>query len=231
MDKTPKLLNYFRSTASYRVRIALHLKDLPYNYIPVHLTRDGGEQFKADFLQQNPQALVPVYDDGESSISQSLAIIEYLDEKYPETPLLPRDHASRARVRQISLAIACDIHPLHNLRVLEHLTVSLNVTESAKARWIEHWIGVGLAALEKVVAANRPVGAFCHGNTPSMADCCLVPQLYAARRFGININQYTTLAAIDRACASIQAFREAMPAFQPDAEPGPPLVFEHRPAM
>lgn len=218
MSNTPKLLNYFRSSASYRVRIALNLKGLPYEYVPVHLNRGGGEQFHPEFTQHNPQALVPVYEEGDISVSQSLAIIEYLEEKYPEVALLPRDPAGRARVRQLSLAVACDIHPLNNLRVLKYLTGPLGVSEDAKMQWIQHWIGIGLEALETAVATNRPDGAFCHGDTPSIADCCLLPQLFGARRFGINVEKYPTLASIERACNAIPAFQEASPEKQPDAE-------------
>ncbi|WP_061960057.1 maleylacetoacetate isomerase [Cupriavidus pauculus] len=218
MSNTPKLLNYFRSSASYRVRIALNLKGLPYEYVPVHLNRGGGEQFYPEFTQHNPQALVPVYEEDDISVSQSLAIIEYLEEKYPEVALLPRDPAGRARVRQLSLAVACDVHPLNNLRVLKYLTGPLGVSEDAKMQWIQHWIGIGLEALETAVATNRPDGAFCHGDTPSIADCCLLPQLFGARRFGINVEKYPTLASIERACNAIPAFQEASPEKQPDAE-------------
>ena len=211
------LHTYFRSSASYRVRIALNLKGLEAEHVPVHLNRGGGEQFGAGFRALNPQALVPVWSDGALVLTQSLAIMEYLDERYPAPPLLPATPGDRARVREIALAIACDIHPLNNLRVLKYLTGSLGAPEDAKNAWVRHWIGLGLQALEARLAAQRS-GPFCFGDQPTMADCCLVPQLFNAQRFGVDLGPYPTLRSIDAACAALPAFANAHPAVQPDAE-------------
>jgi maleylpyruvate isomerase len=186
--------------------------------MPVHLNRDGGEQFRPEFDALNPQHLVPVLDDKGIMISQSIAIIEYLEEAYPDTPLLPRSAADRARVRQLALAAACEIHPLNNLRVLKFLTGPMGLAEQAKQTWIEHWTGLGLSALESELAASGRVGRFCFGDTPTMADCCLVPQLFNAARFGIDLTRYPTLLAIDAACQALPAFQLAHPARQPDSE-------------
>lgn len=212
------LHNYFRSSSAYRVRIALHLKQLPFTYASVHLNRGGGEQFSIAFRERNPHQLVPVLSDGAIDISQSLAIIEYLDEMYPAVPLLPATPQDRARVRQLSLAMACDIHPLNNLRVLKYLTGPLGASDEAKAEWIAHWHATGLAALEADLARDERRGRFCVGDTPGMADCCLVPQLFAASRFGLDLAPYPTLRAIDAACQEIPAFQLAHPARQPDSE-------------
>lgn len=212
------LHNYFRSSSAYRVRIALGLKGLPYTYVSVHLNRDGGEQFKPAFRERNPQQLVPVLQDGDAHVSQSLAIIEYLDETHPEPRLLPAAPLARARVRSLSLAMACDIHPLNNLRVLKYLTGPLGATEDDKAAWISHWHGAGLAALETELAADGQRGRFCVGDTPTMADCCLVPQLFAARRFGLDLAPFPTLLAVEAACLALPAFQQAHPARQPDSE-------------
>jgi len=213
-----KLHTYYRSSASYRVRIALNLKGLEAEHLPVHLTRDGGEQFLAKFRATNPAALVPVLEDGSERIAQSLAIIEYLDERYPESPLLPASAADRARVRQIALAIACDIHPLNNLRVLKYLTGPIGLSEEQKQTWIRHWIDLGLQALESRLATSPRRGAFCFGDRPTLADCCLVPQLFNAERFGMALDAYPTLRRIEQACNILKAFQNAHPANQPDAE-------------
>jgi len=212
------LHNYFRSSSAYRVRIALGLKGLPYTYLSVHLNRDGGEQFKPAFRARNPQQLVPVLQDGDADISQSLAIIEYLDETHPAAPLLPSAPHARARVRSLSLAMACDIHPLNNLRVLKYLTGRLGASEEGKAAWITHWHSAGLAALEAELARDAQRGRFCVGDAPTMADCCLVPQLFAARRFGLDLSPYPTLLAVDAACQQLTAFQQAHPGNQPDSE-------------
>lgn len=213
----PTLYTYFRSSASYRVRIALNLKGLDAKHVPVHLTRDGGEQFSAEFRALNPQALVPVFADGAVVLSQSLAIIEYLDERHPMPPLLPASMEGRARARQIALAIACDIHPLNNLRVLKYLTGTLGASEDAKNAWVHHWIHAGLRALEAELAHSRE-GPFCVGAQPTIADCCLVPQLFNAQRFGVDLAPYPTLSAIGAACEARPAFAKAHPAVQPDAQ-------------
>jgi maleylacetoacetate isomerase len=212
-----QLHTYFRSSASYRVRIALNLKGLSVEHVPVHLNRGGGEQFKEPFKSLNPHALVPVLTDGSFRLSQSLAIMEYLEERYPAQPLLPRGIEERARVRQISLSIACDLHPINNLRILKYLTGTLGVSEEAKNSWVKHWIGLGLQALEGELAGHRG-GTFCVGLQPTMADCCLVPQLFNAERFGVDLRQFPTLCAINDACQSLPAFRYAHPSIQSDAE-------------
>jgi maleylpyruvate isomerase len=211
-----KLYGYFRSSAAYRVRIALGLKGLPYEYAAVHLRK--GEQRTAAYRSINAQALVPVLEDDRGSFTQSLAIIEYLDERYPEPPLLPDMPEARARVRGIALAIACDIHPLDNLRVLQYLVRTLGVSEDAKNAWYRHWIDVGLSALESQLAREAATGKFCHGDSPTLADVCLVPQLANARRSSIPLEAYPTLLRIEGACNALPAFAEAAPEKQPDAE-------------
>jgi maleylacetoacetate isomerase/maleylpyruvate isomerase len=212
-----KLHTYFRSSAAYRVRIALALKELDYETVAVHLTKGGGEQFGAVFSALNPQQLLPVLEDGDDTLSQSLAIIEYLDEAYPGVALLPATAIERARVRSLALAIACDIHPLNNLRVLRYLVHDLKVTPEQKDAWYRHWIALGLAALEQRLAREGATGAFCHGDNPTLADCCLVPQVYNARRFGCDLAPYPTIERIDAACQALPAFQHAHPDRQPDA--------------
>lgn len=220
MDQSHPLVlhNYFRSSSAYRVRIALALKGLPFTYASVHLSRNGGEQFQPAFSVRNPHHLVPVLSDGGADIGQSLAIIEYLDEVWPEVALLPGSAIDRARVRQLSLAMACDIHPLNNLRVLKYLTGPLGAGDDDKAAWIAHWHGIGLAALEADLAGDARRGRFCVGGQPTMADCCLVPQLFAARRFGMDLSPFPTLRAIEEACLALPAFQSAHPERQPDSE-------------
>jgi maleylpyruvate isomerase len=212
------LHNYFRSSSAYRVRIALNLKGLAYDYAPVHLNRNGGEQFGAAFVSLNPQRLVPVLSEEGINISQSLAIMEYLDETYPQHPLLPGSAADRAYVRQLSLALACDIHPLNNLRVLKYIAGPMGLPDDVKQAWIAHWTMTGLDALEQELARAPQRGRFCFGDTPTMADCCLVPQLFNAQRFNIDLAPYPTLRAIDAECQRLEAFAQAQPARQPDAE-------------
>jgi maleylacetoacetate isomerase len=214
-----KLHNYFRSSASYRVRIALHLKGLSYDYLPVHLRRNGGEQFAPEFRALNPQELVPVLETGEHRLTQSLAIIEYLDETHPDPPLLPQAPLERARVRALALGIACELHPLNNLRVLDYLDRELGVSSQTKTAWYQHWVAVGLGALEAQLAGHPRTGRFCHGDHPTLADCCLVPQLYNARRFNCDLTAYPTLRAIELNCNALAPFRDAAPECQPDAEP------------
>lgn len=212
------LHNYFRSSAAYRVRIAMSLKGLDYQYIPVHLTREGGKQFQEPYKSLNPQQLVPLLDDSGVHVSQSLAIIEYLDEKFPQFPLLPDSMAGRARVRQIAMAIACDIHPLQNLRVLKYLTGTLALSEETKNDWIKHWLGVGLEALEADLSRAGSRGTFCFGDSPGMADCALVPQMFSASRFGVDLELFPTLRAIYAQCEALPAFAAAHPARQIDSE-------------
>jgi len=211
-----RLYSYFRSSAAYRVRIALALKGLAYEYLPVHLIK--GEQRSDDYRALNAQALVPTLVDEQRVFTQSLAIIEYLDERHPRPPLLPDAPAERARVRAIALSIACDIHPLDNTRVLQYLVRTLGVSEDAKNAWYRHWIDLGLSALETQLAGDPATGTFCHGEKPSLADICLVPQLANARRFDIPLDAYPTLARIDSSCRALAAFAQAAPERQPDAQ-------------
>ncbi|HEY3521758.1 MAG TPA: maleylacetoacetate isomerase [Rhodanobacteraceae bacterium] len=212
------LYSYWRSSAAYRARIALNLKGLEYTIKPVHLMRDGGEQHAEAFREVNPQQLIPVLVDGDRVIRQSLAIIEYLDDAYPETTrLLPLAARDRARVRAIAQMVACDIHPLGNLRVLQYLERDLKASESQRQAWSRHWIAAGFDALESVLAGNHSTGVFCEGDAPSIADCCLVPQTYNARRFEVPMENYPTIARIDAACRELEAFRAAAPEAQPDA--------------
>ncbi|GAB3548827.1 maleylacetoacetate isomerase [Noviherbaspirillum agri] len=217
-----KLYSYFRSSASYRVRIALNLKGLPYETVPVHLLKDGGQQFSSEYKTLNPDALVPaLVDDVEgvaAVLTQSLAIIEYLEEAHPTPPLLPRGAVDRAYVRSIALSIACDIHPLNNLRVLRYLVRALRIDEDAKTAWYRHWCEQGLASLEAVLAKDRRVGIFCFGDSPTLADCCLIPQIANAQRFNCDLSAMPTLLRISDACLALDAFAKASPANQPDAE-------------
>jgi maleylacetoacetate isomerase len=213
-----RLYDYFRSSAAYRVRIALNLKGIvPDERTYVHLR--SGSQRAQDYLALNPQGLVPALalDDGHV-LTQSLAIIEYLDETQPEPPLLPRDPAARARVRAIALQIACDIHPLDNLRVLNYLIGTMGVSREQKDGWYRYWIDVGFEALEKALARDDATGRFCHGEAPTLADICLVPQIANARRFSIDLSPYPTLMRIESACTALPAFAAAAPERQPDAE-------------
>lgn len=212
------LHGYFRSSSAYRVRIALNLKGLACEHRAVHLNRDGGQQFGAAFRSLNPQATVPVLEDGKAVISQSLAIIEYLDERHPETRLLPVDLVERAWVRQFALTIACDLHPLNNLRVLKYLTGTMALEETAKSQWIRHWNERVLAGLEAALEARPKPGSFCAGERPTMADCCLVPQLLNARRVGVDLDPYPRLRGIDAHCRALDAFARAHPDCQPDRE-------------
>jgi maleylpyruvate isomerase len=213
-----RLYDYFRSSAAYRVRIALNLKGIvPDERTYVHLRM--GHQRAQDYLALNPQGLVPALalDDGRV-LTQSIAIVEYLDETHPDPPLLPSDAEGRARVRGIALSIACEIHPLDNLRVLNYLIGPLGVSREQKDAWYRHWIDVGFEALEKSLARDAATGRFCHGDAPTLADICLVPQMANARRFSIDLSPYSTLRRIEAACNALPAFAGAAPARQPDAE-------------
>ena len=213
-----KLYSYFRSSAAYRVRIALNLKGLPYETVPVHLLRQGGEQLLPEYRRLNPTALVPTLVDGDLALGQSMAILEYLEETHPQPALLPADAAGRARVRAIAQTIACDIHPLDNLRVLKYLKHEMKVSEESKNAWYRHWVEVGLAAVEGMLAQHPATGEFCHGGQPSFADLCLVPQVANARRFECDLGAMPTIVRIDARCQELDAFRQAAPAMQPDAE-------------
>jgi maleylpyruvate isomerase len=213
-----KLYNFFRSSASYRVRIALNLKGVQYEYVPVHLRRGGGEQYTAAYTALNPQSIIPTLEDEGRVLTQSLAIVEYLEERYPEPPLLPRDPADRATVRSMALAVACEVHPLQNLRVLNYLKDVLHRPEEELNMWSRHWIVQGLTALEQMVRKVPNRGTFCFGDTPSLADLCLVPQLVNARRFGCDLSACPTLVQIDAGCCALPAFAQAAPENQPDVE-------------
>lgn len=212
-----KLYDYYRSSAAYRVRIALALKGVQSERAFIHLRK--GDHRSEDYLAFNPHGLVPtlVTDDGDV-LTQSLAIIEWLEETYPAPALLPSSPLARARVRGIALAIACDIHPLDNLRVLKYLIGTLGVSEAQKNGWYRYWIDVGLEALERQLSGDKSTGRFCHGDTPTLADICLVPQLANARRFDIGLEPYPTLVRIESACTALSAFEAAAPVNQPDNE-------------
>ena len=211
-----KLHNYFRSSASFRVRIALALKGMPYEYHAVHLAK--GEQFQDAFTQLNSDALVPMLEIDGLRLTQSMAILEYLDETHPTPALLPPDAAGRARVRALSQAIACEIHPVNNLRILKYLSATLKVDEDKKNTWYRHWVDVGLQAFEKQLA-HSPAGAYCHGDTPGMADCVLVPQIFNAKRFKVELGGFQRTMAVFDACMAMPAFQQAQPSACPDFEP------------
>ncbi|WP_371230015.1 maleylacetoacetate isomerase [Pseudomonas sp. QE6] len=210
------LYSYWRSSAAYRVRIALGLKGLAYRQVPVHLVKDGGQQHAADYKALNPQELVPLLVDGEARIAQSLAILEYLEETHPQPSLLPRDALQRAQVRALSLHIACDIHPLNNLRVLQYLSGPLGVADEAKNAWIRHWVETGLRAVE--AGLDVLPGPLSLGERPGYFEACLIPQLYNARRFDCDLSGCPRLLAIAARCETLEAFQQAAPEVQPDAQ-------------
>lgn len=209
-----KLYTYFRSSAAFRVRIALNVKELRYESLFVHLAK--GEHRRPEYAKVNPQGLLPTLelDDG-IRLNQSLAIIEYLEDKYPRPPLLPSDAVGKARVRGLAALVACEIHPLNNLRVLQHLKRSLGQSEEQVNAWYRHWIADGLAKLE---AQLDPKAKFAYGDAPTMADCCLVPQIFNAKRYDCNLAPYPTTMRVFEQCMRLEAFDRAQPAKQPDAE-------------
>jgi maleylacetoacetate isomerase len=213
---TMQLYNYFRSSASYRVRIALALKGLDYDYKSVHLAKS--EHLQESYAAVSAARLVPLLRDGELSLTQSLAIIEYLDETHPEPPLLPGDAAGRARVRALALDIACEIHPLNNLRVLRYLVRDLKVSEDDKNRWYRHWVETGLEVVERQLAGAAASGRYCHGDVPTIADCCLVPQIFNAQRFECRLDHVPNVMRIHDACMKLPAFEGTRPEACPDAE-------------
>ena len=213
-----KLYTYFRSSAAYRVRIALNLKGLSWEAAPVHLVRDGGQQNQPAYRSKSPLGTVPALETESDVLTQSLAIIEYLDERYPAPALLPASAEGRARVRAIALTIACDIHPVNNLRVLNYLGREFGATQEQKDAWYRHWVNDGLLAIEKLLAGDPRTGTFCHGEAPGLADCCLVPQVFNARRFACPLDAMPTIRRIVDACEQLPAFQRAAPAAQPDAE-------------
>jgi maleylpyruvate isomerase len=213
-----KLYSYFRSSAAYRVRIALNLKNLAYETMPVHLLRSGGEQLTAEYRKLNPDGVVPTLVDGDVVLQQSLAIIEYLDETHPQPPLLPSDPADRAYVRAVALQVACEVHPLDNLRVLRYLKHQLGVSEEAKNAWYRHWVENGFDSLEARLASEPRVGKLVFGDEPTLADLCLVPQIFNAQRFNIDTQRYPTIQRIYDYASGLDAFARAAPGAQPDAE-------------
>lgn len=212
-----KLYSFFRSSAAYRVRIALNLKDIRYEQISVHFRKEGGQHRLPSFLSLNPQGLLPVLDDDGHVVQQSMSIIEYLDESRPETQFfLPKDIRDRSIVRAMAQMVACDLHPLNNLRVLNYLREELGVAEEGVSRWYQHWVEETLVALESMV--QRYGGVYCFGDELTLVDICLVPQLYNARRFNCDLGSYPALVAIDARLTTIGAIASAAPELQPDAE-------------
>lgn len=213
-----KLYSYFRSSAAFRVRIALNLKGVAYETIPRHLLRGGGEHLRPEYLTANPQGLIPALQDGGSVLAQSLAIIEYLEEQYPQPPLLPRDAMLRAQVRAMALGIACDMHPLQNLRVTNYLSRTLAQSDEVVAEWRRHWVALGFGALEELVKRHSGDGRHCCGDSVTLADVLLLPQLFSARRFEVDLEPYPRLRAIGAHLETLPAFVKAAPQAQPDAE-------------
>ncbi|QQM32537.1 maleylacetoacetate isomerase [Martelella lutilitoris] len=213
-----RFYGYFRSSSAYRCRIAFNLKDVDYDFVSVHLRKDGGQQKRPDYRAKNPQALVPALEDGDLTLTQSLAIIEWLDESFPEKArFLPEDKDTRAKVRAFAQAIACDTHPLQNLRVLDYLKAEFGADQAALDRWCGRWIGDGLAACEALLE-KEPASTFCFGETPGLADICLIPQVFSAERFGVDLSAMPRLVAIAEAANALPAFANAHPRNQPDAE-------------
>lgn len=212
-----KLYTYFRSSAAYRVRIALNLKQLDAEMIYVHLVKQGGEHLLKEYRELNPNALVPTLVDGQATLTQSLAILEYLDEVYPNPRILPVDAVSRSQARAIAMTIACDIHPVQNLRVLKYLTNEFHVSEEQKNAWYRHWVSLGLTAIESMVK-NLPQSTFCVGEFPTIADICLIPQLFNARRVSTDLSAMPNLLRVEENCQKILAFQHAHPSVQADAE-------------
>lgn len=218
-----KLHTYFRSSAAYRVRIALNLKRIAYASVPVHLLREGGEHLTPQYRALNPGALVPTLEEGNFRLGQSLAILEYLEETHPSPALLPEEPRARARVRELAAAIACDIHPLNNLRVMRYLEQTLGIDSRDRMTWYQHWIKAGFTALEARLAAAQPAKSsppaarFCVGTHPSFADCCLIPQVFNAKRFGFELTPFPHISAIAAHCDTLEAFRRAAPESQADA--------------
>ena len=215
MDESIKLYTYWRSSACYRVRIALALKGLAYESVPVHLA--NSEQHLAGFHEVNPQELIPVLRHGNRLMQQSLSIMEYLDETFPERPLLPAYARDRQRARAIAQMVACDIHPLNNLRVQQYLERELGANQHQREAWTRHWIVKEFAAIEQVLADSSSTGSFCEGDVPTIADCCLIPQIYNARRFGVDMSAYPYISRIDANCLALDEFKAAHPQAQPDA--------------
>jgi maleylacetoacetate isomerase len=213
-----KLYSYFRSSAAYRVRIALNLKGLTHEIIPVHLLRNGGEQNLPEYRSKNPLALIPALDTDDATLIQSMAILEYLEEAYPNPALLPDGLTARARVRAIAQTVVSEIHPLNNLRVLDYLVNNLQHDNDDKLDWYRHWINEGFTGIEILLGSSPETGLFCHGDTPTLADCCLIPQVYNARRFNCPLEHFPIIQRISTECDKLAAFQNAAPDNQPDAE-------------
>jgi maleylacetoacetate isomerase len=212
-----RLYGYWRSSASYRVRIALACKGLDFEYVPVHLVRSGGEQYSPEYRALNPQSRVPALETPDGVLTQSMAIMEWLEEVYPEPALLPRNPGERARVRALAQIMVADVQPLQNSSVTQFLQGTLNVDDAALKAWLREWVGRGLRAFEEMLALAPGDGDFCVGDAPTLADVCLVPQCHSARRFGVDPTVYSRIAHIERACAALPAFQRAAPDRQPDA--------------
>jgi maleylacetoacetate isomerase len=218
-----KLYTYFRSSSAYRVRIALNLKQVEYESVFVHLVRDGGEHKKPDYLNKNPQGLVPLLEIAEDAgtpatyLSQSLAMMEYLEEVYPEPALLPENPLARARVRSLTQTVVSEIQPLNNLRVPTYLVSEFKIKEEQKLGWTQHWVKLGFTALEKMLVDSPQTDQYCHGDTPTIADCCLIPQVYNAQRFNCPMEDYPTIQRINENCLALPAFSQAAPENQDDA--------------
>jgi len=215
------LYSYWRSSAAYRVRIALNYLELEHGIRPVHLVRDGGEQHQQEYRDLNPQGLVPTLVDGDVILTQSLAILEYLAEKHPSPALLPADAATRARARQIAALICTDIHPLNNLRVLQYLENNFHADQATRDEWYRHWITEGFNALEQLIKQSHGGGPYCLGSNLGIADICLVPQIYNAHRYKLPLDPWPTLAAVEEACLALDAFDKARPEKQSDAPEQP----------
>ena len=210
-----KLYSYFRSGTSHRTRIAMNLKGLDYDYISVNLAED--EQLASAFKTINPQGLVPALEKDDLMLFQSPAILEWLEETYLATPLLPKEAAGRMQVRALSAMIGCDIHPINNRRILQYLRNELSVSEDEVLLWCQRWITEGFTALESLLAKNKTRGKFCYGDSPTFADCYLIPQVSSARRFKVDLTPYPNIISIDKHCRTIKAFIDAEPMNQPDA--------------
>ncbi|QWE21646.1 maleylacetoacetate isomerase [Polynucleobacter sp. AP-Kolm-20A-A1] len=224
MNAKPKLYSFWRSSAAFRVRIALNLKVMDYEIIPVHLGKNGGEQMSDEYSNKNPNRLVPLFDDGKNTIHQSLAIIEYLNEIEPEPPLLPDSAIDRAWVRALAMDIASDIHPINNLRVLRYLIKQLGVSTEAKDIWYQHWIELGLASLEKQLSNDSRVGKFAYGDQPGLIDICLVPQMFNALSSKMDVSPYPTIMKIFNECMTLPAFINTSWEKQIDAEGSNPIA-------
>ncbi len=214
MPRSVELHNYYRSGTSHRVRIALHQKSVAFEYVPVNLL--AGEHKTDAYLALNPQGLVPALNVDGRTLTQSPAILEWIEESWPDPPLLPKDRYDRAHVRAMAALVACDIHPINNLRILNTLKSEFGADQDAVLRWISHWITEGFTALETILKADKTRGDFCFGDAPGLAECCLIPQVYAARRFDVDLTSFPAICAIDDACAVLPAFKAAHPGNQMD---------------